>query len=97
MASKFLQRQLGTLTTLIHYRTGIPNYRSVFKFESLIQSRRYSGYPPPHPTELKPPPPPTELKPPPPHISSNDSVVHKFYSSLNQDELAKFSAIADTW
>lgn len=88
MASKFLQRQLGTLTTLIHYRTGIPNYRSVFKFESLIQSRRYSGYPPPHPTELKPPP---------PHISSNDSVVHKFYSSLNQDELAKFSAIADTW
>lgn len=86
MASKLLPRQLRTLTTLVHCPSSVTNYSCVFKLESLIHSRRYSGYPPPPPTELKPPP-----------LINSDTVVNKFSSSLNQEELAKFSAIAETW
>ncbi|KAI5661989.1 hypothetical protein M9H77_21312 [Catharanthus roseus] len=87
MASKLLRRQLRMLSAPAPNRLANPNNTSTFNLESLIQWRRCSDAPQPPPVEFTPPPPPV----------TSGAQVKKFTSSLNQLELAKFSAIADTW
>ena len=87
MASKLLLSQLRNITRPTHHRLINPNFIFPLKNQTLIHSRPYSDAPQPPPVGSKPPP-----------TNADSAPTHKkISSSLNQAELAKFSAIAETW
>ncbi|CAI9089096.1 OLC1v1023602C1 [Oldenlandia corymbosa var. corymbosa] len=87
MASKLLLSQLRTLTNLTYRRFINPEFICPLRPELLIGSRTYSDAP--HLPPVDPVPSPI--------IGDNPLRKTKISSSLNQAELAKFSAISETW
>ncbi|KAL3508996.1 hypothetical protein ACH5RR_028397 [Cinchona calisaya] len=86
MVSKLLLSQLRTLPKPTHHRLINPNFIFPLKTPSPIHSRPYSDSPQPQPPS-----------PPPPTNGNIPNKTKNIYSSLNKSELAKFSAISDTW
>ncbi|KAL3502820.1 hypothetical protein ACH5RR_037269 [Cinchona calisaya] len=87
MASKLLLSRLRTLAKPTHHRFINPTPIFTLKYQTLVHSRPYSDAPQPPPIDSKPP-----------SINGDNPLKNKkISSSLNQTELAKFSAIAETW
>ncbi|KAL6536092.1 Hexaprenyldihydroxybenzoate methyltransferase, mitochondrial [Orobanche hederae] len=83
MVSNHLLTRIRTLNRHFLHRPRLPNLYSHPEFSHNLQTRGYPGTPPPSPAAPACTPPPA-------------SNLHS-KSSLNEDELKKFSAIAGTW